>query len=296
MQVSGLSKNYGSLRALDQFSLEVEKGQVWGILGPNGSGKTTALGILLGVTLASAGEARWFGEAPSAKLRRRIGAILEQPNFYPWLSAEQNLKIVATLRGSIGADEIEKKLRTVGLWERRADPFAKFSLGMKQRLAFASALLGEPEVLVLDEPTNGLDAQAIAEVRETILAVAKEGKTILMASHILAEVEKICSHVVILQKGKTLSRGTINQVLATGNSFEFSATAMDRAKEVVEKHASFRNLKPAGDRFLAEFESGVTAESFNQWMFEQGVVLSHLSRQNHGLETQFLKLLEQNRA
>ncbi|MCB0349946.1 MAG: ABC transporter ATP-binding protein [Bdellovibrionales bacterium] len=295
LQVSGLSKKYGSLNALSDFNLEVKQGEVWGVLGPNGSGKTTALGILLGVTLPTSGTYEWFDKPPSAALRRRIGSLLEQPNFYPWFSAIRNLQIVAHLRGTVSLEEIENKLKLVGLWERRHEAYSKYSLGMKQRLAMASALIGEPEVLVLDEPTNGLDAQAIAEVRETILAVSRSGKTILMASHILDEVEKICSHVLILQKGKAIAKGTISEVLAAENTFEFAADDMEALRKVLEQFSGCRNLRIVGQHYVADFDEKFTSAQLNKFMFDHGIYLNHLARQSHGLESQFLKLLGDNR-
>jgi len=300
LKVSGLGKNYGSLNALSDFNLEVEKGQVLGILGPNGSGKTTALGILLGVTRATHGSYRWFDESKSsAHSRRKIGSILEQPNFYPWLSAEKNLEVVAKIKSrdneKITFANVQNCLKTVGLFERRADLFKEFSLGMKQRLALAAALLGNPEVLVLDEPTNGLDAAAIAEIRALILKVAQEGKTVLLASHILDEVEKVCSHILVLQKGKTLAAGTIQQVLSSGNSFELAAENLELLGAQLDKFPGFKNKNKRGAVFLAEFAPQIQASAINKYAFENGIVLTHLARQSHGLEAQFLKLLEQGR-
>jgi ABC-type multidrug transport system ATPase subunit len=301
LNVSGLSKNYGSLCALSDFNLEVEKGQILGILGPNGSGKTTALGILLGATLPTHGSYRWFDERkPLAVSRKKIGSILEQPNFYPWLSAQKNLEIVARIKSGknkkITAAEIQAKLKTVGLFDRRDDYFKEFSLGMKQRLALAAALLGDPEVLVLDEPTNGLDAEAIAEIRTLILKVASEGKTVLLASHILDEVEKICSHILILQKGKTLATGSIQQVLNSGNAFELAAENLETLWEQLDRFPGFKKKSKKGAFFLVEFAPQVTSSQINKFAFENGVVLTHITRQSLGLETQFLKLLEQTRA
>ena len=198
LSVSALSKRYGSIRALDSFSLEVNQGEVYGILGPNGSGKTTTLGILLDVLKADSGTYSWFDGMPTVKARRQIGSILETPNFYPYLSARQNLAIACTIK-EVGTSDIDRVLKEVNLYERRHDKFETYSLGMKQRLALASAMLGDPDVLILDEPTNGLDPLGIAEVRGLILQQAQKGATIIMASHILDEVEKTCSHVAVFK-------------------------------------------------------------------------------------------------
>ena len=162
LEIKGLSKKYRKVKALDQLNLTVEKGMIFGILGPNGSGKTTTLGILLGVINASGGNFSWFGNGEKDDNRERIGALLETPNFYPYLSAEKNLRIVARIKKLSNVEErIEKVLKSVNLFERKTSKFKTFSLGMKQRLAIASALLNDPEVLVLDEPTNGLDLSLI---------------------------------------------------------------------------------------------------------------------------------------
>jgi ABC-type multidrug transport system ATPase subunit len=201
LEINNLSKNYGRIKAVDQASFSVEKGQVFGILGPNGSGKTTTLGIILDVIQPSEGSYQWFEEPNSHQQRKKIGSILETPNFYPYLSAVNNLKIVADIKG-IDYSDIERVLKVTNLVDRKDDKFKTYSLGMKQRMSIASALLGDPEVLVLDEPTNGLDPQGIAEVRNLIIELGNQGKTIILASHLLDEVEKVCTHAAVLKKGK----------------------------------------------------------------------------------------------
>ena len=207
LTISGLQKNYGKIHAVNDLSLSVERGSVYGILGPNGSGKTTTLAIILGVVNSNGGSYSWFGNENSKNDRKRIGAILEQPLFYPYLTAEKNLQIVASIKG-VEYSDIERVLKIVELFERKDSKFRTFSYGMKQRLAIASALLGNPEVLIFDEPTNGLDPKGIAEIRELIIKIAKQGITILLASHLLDEVQKTCSHVAVLKSGKKLYEGS----------------------------------------------------------------------------------------
>ncbi|NTV84162.1 MAG: ATP-binding cassette domain-containing protein, partial [Bacteroidales bacterium] len=206
LSIRGLTKRYGSITAVSNLDLDIERGSVFGILGPNGSGKTTTLGVLLDVTRADSGTFSWFGGLPVKTQRKRIGAILEVPLFYPYLSGRQNLEMVAKIKDLPG-DDVDEALKMVDLYERRDSKFRTYSLGMKQRLAVASTLIGKPEVLILDEPTNGLDPRGIAEIRNIILDVASQGVTIILASHILDEVQKTCTHMAVLEKGKKLFSG-----------------------------------------------------------------------------------------
>lgn len=213
LDIHTLSKRYGSIQAVDKLSLQVEKGSIYGLLGPNGSGKTTTLGMVLDVIRPTSGSFSWFGQPASPATKKRVGALLETPNFYPYLTARRNLEIVAEIKGA-SHSRIAEVLHLVGLSQRMHTTFKGFSLGMKQRLALASSLLNDPEVLVLDEPTNGLDPEGIAEVRELILKIAAEGKTVILASHLLDEVEKVCTHVAVLQKGVLRAQGPVSTVLA----------------------------------------------------------------------------------
>ena len=235
LKISHLSKSYGHIRALDDFSLTIQKGEVVGILGPNGSGKTTTLGILLDILKADRGDYRWFGQNPDSYIRRRIGALLEQPLFYPYLSAVKNLQIVADIKG-VGYHEIDDYLKKVGLYERRLSKFKTYSLGMKQRLAIAAALIGNPEVLILDEPTNGLDPKSIAEIRNLIIEIAGKGLTVILASHLLDEVQKTCSHVAILDKGKSMHSGRVEDVLNSATQLELKAHNMSELKKAIDAY------------------------------------------------------------
>src|SRR6188508_365069 len=197
LSLENISKNYGRVQALNGVNFEVQKGTVFGILGPNGSGKTTLLGIIMDILKPTSGSYRLLDETPTEVQRRQIGTLLETPNFYHYLSAVRNLKIAAAIKGR-GHDDIDHVLEVVNLTHRKNSAFSTYSLGMKQRLAIGSALLGNPDVLVFDEPTNGLDPVGIAEIRSLIKQLAQDGKSIIMASHLLDEVEKVCTHVAIL--------------------------------------------------------------------------------------------------
>jgi ABC-2 type transport system ATP-binding protein len=290
LTISGLDKRYGKIHAVNNLSLEVERGSVFGILGPNGSGKTTTLGVILGVVNAGAGSFSWFNESNSKQNRKRIGAILEQPLFYPYLSARRNLQIVADIKG-LPHDDIERVLKTVELWDRKDSKFRTYSYGMKQRLAIASALLGNPEVLIFDEPTNGLDPRGIAEIRELIIQIAQRGITIILASHLLDEVQKTCSHVVVLHKGQKLFEGKVNDVLNLSNTIEVSSNNLQILELALKEFKNILELKPDKDRFLITLAEGITPTDLNNYLIGKGVVLSHLALKKKSLEEQFLELL-----
>ncbi|MCB0706519.1 MAG: ABC transporter ATP-binding protein [Saprospiraceae bacterium] len=293
LQIDNLSKNYGSIRAVDQLSLTVEHGNIYGILGPNGSGKTTTLGMILGITSPQSGHFSWFGGENPDRARRRIGALLETPNFYPYLNAVDNLKIVASIKGH-GAESIDEHLRLVQLYERRYSKFNTYSLGMKQRLAIAGALVGDPDVLIFDEPTNGLDPEGIADVRETLLKIANRGKTVIMASHILDEVEKICTHVAIIKRGKLLATGTVGAILSSNVSVEIGAAETDKLKELVQAESELHLLSESNGRLMLEAEAGFSAARINQAAFDRGIVLDHLVVKQRSLESEFLEITKDN--
>lgn len=288
LEINQLSKRYGKLQALNKLDLRVEAGNIYGILGPNGSGKTTTLGIILGVIRPTEGSYAWFGEANNHKARRRIGVLLETPNFYPYLNAEKNLRVVASIKGR-GHDNIEAVLRQVQLWEHQKLSFKQYSLGMRQRLAVASALLADPEVLVLDEPTNGLDPQGIADMRRIIQDIGASGKTIILASHILDEVEKICTQVAVIKRGHLLAAGNIPDVLRAESRILLAAEDMGRTREILSQHPDVQDLRlQAG--LLTLVSETLTPADLNRYAFEHDVVLTHLQVQHKGLEETFLEL------
>lgn len=290
LTVSNLTKKFGYLTAVKDLSFSIEKGNVYGILGPNGSGKSTTLGIVLNVVNATEGGFSWFdGNTTTHDALKKVGAIIERPNFYPYMSALQNLKLVSKIK-EVGQDKIEEKLALVGLLERKNSKFRTYSLGMKQRLAIASALLNDPEILILDEPTNGLDPQGIHQIRQIIKTIASQGTTILLASHLLDEVEKVCSHVVILRKGEKLYSGRVDGMLASHGFFELKTDASDKLIEFLEQNESFGNVKQENGLITAFLEQELNAMELNKQLFASGIVLSHLVKRKESLEEQFLTL------
>jgi ABC-2 type transport system ATP-binding protein len=239
LTIQNLNKIYGrKVHAVKNLSFEIKKGNVYGILGPNGSGKSTTLGITLNVVNKTSGDYKWFdGTMETHDALKKVGAIIERPNFYPYMTAEENLKLVCKIK-SIPFEKVEEKLDLVGLLDRKEDKFSTYSLGMKQRLAIASALLNDPEILILDEPTNGLDPQGIRQIRDLIRIIASQGTTILLASHLLDEVEKVCSHVVVLRKGEMLYQGSVEGMLSSEGFFELQSDDMNLLESTLKKHPS----------------------------------------------------------
>lgn len=290
LTVNHLTKKFGYLTAVKDLSFSIEKGNVYGILGPNGSGKSTTLGIVLNVVNRTAGDFSWFGGTISTHVAlKKVGAIIERPNFYPYMTAIQNLKLVCKIK-EVPQDKIEEKLEMVGLLERKNSKFSTYSLGMKQRLAIASALLNDPEILILDEPTNGLDPQGIHQIREIIKKIASQGTTILLASHLLDEVEKVCSHVIILRKGEKLYSGPVDEMLTSYGFFELRTIDEEALVTFLSKHASFGPIKQENGLITAILKEEMNASTLNQDLFNNGIVLSHLVKRKESLEEQFLNL------
>ncbi len=289
LHIQGISKNYGRIQALNQVSFEVPAGSVFGLLGPNGSGKTTMLGIIMDILRPSSGTFTLFEQPPGASLRRQIGTLLETPNFYHYLSGEDNLVIAANIKGR-GTADIPRVLEKVGLTNRKNSRFNTYSLGMKQRLAIAAALLGDPAVLVLDEPANGLDPVGIAEIRELIQRLAMEGKTIIMASHLLDEVEKVCTHVAILKTGNLLVSGPVDEVLISEDSLEIASSDLGKLKEVLAGFPGLKAIKEQPGSLHLTMEVRPDPEALNRYCFSQGVTLTLLRIRKKSLETKFIEL------
>lgn len=290
LTISGLTKFYGTIHALDNVSFEVPQGSVFGILGPNGSGKTTLLGIITDVVKANSGSFTFRNQPFSADMRKHVGVLLETPNFYHYLSAERNLQITAAIKGQ-GEKDIDTVLKKVNLYERKTSKFSTFSLGMKQRLAIAAALLGNPDVLILDEPTNGLDPVGIAEIRNLISQLASEGKTIIMASHLLDEVEKVCNHVAIMKKGKLITAGHVDEVLANEDIVEISAADLTQLETVINTLPELRQFKKHNGGLQLFYPTGTAnMENINRHCFNNGVTLSQLQLKKKSLETKFIEL------
>jgi ABC-2 type transport system ATP-binding protein len=288
-----LSKNYSGLRAVDQVSFDIQKGNVYGILGPNGSGKSTTLGIVLNVVNKSGGSYSWFdGTVDTNTALEKVGAIIERPNFYPYMTAYDNLKLVCKIK-KVPYTKIDEKLGLVGLLDRKDGKFRTFSLGMKQRLAIASALLNDPEILILDEPTNGLDPQGIRQIRDIIVKIAEQGTTILLASHLLDEVEKVCSHVVVLKKGKMIYCGSVSGMTANEGFFELSSDDNTKLQSILVSHPSVQNIESKEEKLIVYLKAAFEPKALNQLAFENQITLTHLVKRKHSLEEQFLQITEQ---
>jgi ABC-type multidrug transport system ATPase subunit len=292
LTVENLHKNYGPIQALKGVSFSVPKGAVFGILGPNGSGKTTLLGIVMDVLKPTSGTFKLFDAVPTEHHRKQIGTLLETPNFYHYLNAVQNLKIAAAIKGR-GEEDIDTVLQKVSLDQRKFSRFSTYSLGMKQRLALASCMLGNPDVLVFDEPTNGLDPVGIAETRELIKRLNKEGKTIIMASHMLDEVEKVCTHVAILQRGTLITHGHVDEILVQEDIVEVGALDIHKLLQVAQQYPGASSVKLNEQHVELAFPQGTALlEGINTYCFEKGITLNHLRIRKKSLESKFFELTQ----
>lgn len=280
------------MHAVKNVSFEIKKGNVYGILGPNGSGKSTTLGIVLNVVNKTSGDFEWFGgKVETHDALKKVGAIIERPNFYPYMTAKENLELVCKIKGT-PFSKVTEKLELVGLLERQNDKFRTYSLGMKQRLAIASALLNDPEILILDEPTNGLDPQGIRQIRDIIRVIASHGTTILLASHLLDEVQKVCSHVVVLRKGEMLYQGSVNDMIESNSFFELKANDISKLKMVLQSHPAVDKIVDEEDKILVYVKQDIHSAELNAYLFEQKIVLEHLVKRRNSLEEQFLELIK----
>ncbi len=291
LSINNLNKKYNKyVHAVNNVSLEIKKGNVYGILGPNGSGKSTTLGIVLNVVNKTSGNYSWFGgKLDTHEALKKVGAIIERPNFYPYMTAKQNLELVCKIK-NIDYSKVREKLTLVGLVDRENSKFNTFSLGMKQRLAIASALLNDPEILILDEPTNGLDPQGIHQIRDIIRLIASQGTTILLASHLLDEVEKVCSHVLVLQKGKILYSGTVDGMSSNEGYFELQSENKDTLISVIQAHPAIEKVVIDEGKVLVYLKSPLEASDLNKYLFENNIYLNHLVKRKSSLEDQFLEL------
>lgn len=292
LSISNLTKHFGKIQAVNNLNLQIQRGQVFGMLGPNGSGKTTTLGMLMGVINPTAGDFTWFGEPPSHHLRKRIGAVLEHPIFYPYLTGQKNLELNARIK-QCPPENIPNVLDLVELTARKDHQYKTYSLGMKQRLAIASALLNDPTVLILDEPTNGLDPMGIAEMRDLIQKIAANGKTIILASHLLDEVQKVCTHFSVLKKGNLVHTGPVGEVGNDGETVEVSAETAN-LNEILMTFSGTSSIYRENGSYQVALREGFHSKDLNQFLFEKGVVASHLITKKKSLEKQFLEILAES--
>lgn len=295
ISIDKLNKKFGDIHAVNNLSFNIHKGNIYGILGPNGSGKSTTLGIILNVVNRTSGDFSWFdGSISTHEALKKVGAIIERPNFYPYMTATENLKLVCKIK-EIPHNKIDEKLKEVNLYERKDSKFRTYSLGMKQRLAIASALLNDPEILIFDEPTNGLDPQGIHEIRSIIRKIASKGTTILLASHLLDEVEKICSHVIVLRKGEKLYSGKVDEMTTSFGVIELKpGNQKDEIIDILQKFEGISNIKQENGLYTLQLNKDVSATKINLYLMENGIVLSHLLKRKPTLEQQFLNLTNNN--
>lgn len=289
---NALTKHYGRIRAVNNLTFNIPEKCTFGILGPNGSGKTTTLGMLLDVINPTSGSYSWFGNRPNKENRQKIGSILETPAFYPYLSASDNLRIIAEIK-AIGYENINDVLTLTGLYERRHSAYRTYSLGMKQRLAIAAALLCDPLVMILDEPTNGLDPKGIAEIRELILTIAGQGKTIILASHLLDEVQKVCSHFAVLNKGELVYSGLVNEVNREELQLEIAADNNHELMNLLKAFPGLRKIEAKSTCLVITLSGDTPISDLSRFVFENGMMITHLVAPKKSLESQFLELLNE---
>ncbi len=292
LSINKLTKTYGKVKALDNLNLEIEAGNIYGLLGPNGSGKTTTLGIILGILGNDSGTYEWFDGQYGDQHRMYIGAILETPNFYPYLDAVDNLEIVAHIK-NIKQTNFDEILEQVNLAHRKTSKFHSYSLGMKQRLAIAATLIGNPKVLIFDEPTNGLDPQGISEVRDVLTRVASKGNTVIMASHLLDEVEKICSHVAIIKDGVLRKTGEVGALLNNDAQVHIAAEDMMRLENMLLGLPYIRNVVKRDNFIECNLSKDQNVAELNANAFQQGLLLTHLVSKKQSLEDEFLEITKE---
>jgi len=292
LQVNHLTKRFGQLTAVNNLSFKIESGKVYGLLGPNGSGKSTTLGMILNVVNKTSGNFRWFeGKYTTTQALKKIGAIIERPNFYPYMTARQNLELVCKIK-EIDTTNIEEKLDLVGLLHRQNDKFKTFSLGMKQRLAIASALLNNPELLILDEPTNGLDPKGIHEIRKIITDVAQTGKTILLASHLLDEVEKVCNRVIILQEGVKIFEGDVEEMSRKQNWFEIETEYPEKTLEILKQNTDIEKLIIENGLIKAFLKNDIKGNQIVRFLAQNGIYVNSIIKRKPSLESSFLQMTD----
>jgi ABC-2 type transport system ATP-binding protein len=288
IETQGLTKRYRALTAVDRLTLRVRRGEVYGVLGPNGAGKTTTLRMLVGLVRPTSGSATILGAPPgSPDGLARIGALIEAPGFYPFLSARDNLRVMAMHAGT-GARRVDTVLEEVGLRDRAEDRFGTYSQGMKQRLGVASALLKDPDVLILDEPTSGLDPKGMAEMRDFISGLGDDGRTVLLSSHLMPEVEQVCDRVGVIHRGALVREGTIDE-LRGGQSLLVRAEPLERASRLLESLPAVTGVSTR-DGAMSVTADPAEASDINGALVAAGIAVSELRPERASLEDVFLEL------
>lgn len=299
IKTTGLTKRYGSasrqVLAVDDLNLEIWQGEVFGFLGPNASGKTTTIGMLLGLVRPTSGSIELFGQdiqnnLPS--LLRRVSAVLENPPFYPYLSGRNNLEVFARTIGGVNNSRIDEVLETVGLKKRAKSKTRTYSLGMKQRLAIALALLNDPDLIILDEPTNGLDPSGIIEIRELIRSLGEQGKTIFLSSHLLHEVEQVCDHVAILSKGRVIAQGPVSELLHRGKRLRLRVSDNEKAISLLADVEWIKTIETEDDLIFVEVPEDKAAD-VNEILVKKCIRISEMRMSEDSLEEFFLDAIDE---
>ncbi len=290
VETSGLTKRYGGrITAVDDLDLGVRRGEVYGFLGPNGAGKTTTLRMLLGLIKPSSGTATVLGEEPGAPAGlARVGALVESPAFYPYLSGRDNLRVMARYSGVVSS-RVEEVLQQVELSGRAGDKFKKYSLGMKQRLGVAAALLKDPELLILDEPANGLDPKGMADMRAIIRGVRGEGKTVLLSSHLLGEVEQVCDRIGVILRGKLVVERTMEELRGREEGLLVRVEPLEEAMRIARDLPEVEEAQ-VSDGLLKLIADPTRAAEINAGLVNAGVRVSELRPVERSLEEMFLEL------
>lgn len=297
IEVEHLTKRFGEFVAVNDLSFSVPRGSVFGFLGPNGAGKTTTIGMLLGLIPIESGTARVLGYDVTQDLApalERTGAVVEAPVFYPYLSGRKNLEIIARLRNIDDPQRISQTLEVVGLGEGADRSFGGYSTGMRQRLGLASVLLPEPDLLILDEPTSGLDPAGQREIRKLVQELASEGRTIFLSSHLMFEIQEICSHVAIIDRGRLAVAGRLEDVLETTTRLEIGASPVDAAAEVLKSLPEVRGVETLDGHLLVDTDLENTA-SLNRVLVQAGVDVTILRPHESQLEERFLAITDHAR-
>ena len=292
VETRGLSKRYGSVMAVDDLSLQIPGGQVFGLLGPNGSGKTTTIGMLLGLVKPTSGAISLFGLDADSALNEallRVGAVMETPAFYPYLSGRANLQYFQGITRRSGGRDVDDLLELVGLTDAADNRFAIYSLGMKHRLGVAYVMLGDPELLLLDEPTNGLDPGGMVEVRDLIRQLGTDGRTILLCSHLLNEVEQVCDNVAILSHGRLVIQGSVQDLLGQKDVVRLTTTDDEKAAQVIGSLSWVSDVRTE-DGVLVVTASSERSWELTQELSQQGVYVSTMTRSQASLESYFLEI------
>jgi len=292
LRTIGLSKRFGRFDAVKDVNLELRRGEVFGFLGPNGAGKSTTVSMILGLIAPTSGSVELFGMKQDGNrwpALRRIGAIIEEPAFYPYLSGWKNLEVLRRTIGGIPVSKITEVMERVNLLDRAKDQYGHYSMGMKQRLGIASTLLRDPELIILDEPTNGLDPAGTKEIRDLIPCLAHESRAVMLCSHLLHEVEMVCDHVAIIQKGTVIRNATIKELLSQGNLFQIKTEKPDETLAILSALPWVKSAKRDGEYVVMDIPAGSQGK-VTQALAEKGIFASEMTNRTSSLEDVFLQL------